>query len=79
MDDDQILEALDDDLEPRSNSDLQQGWIIWSILDIFNNPEEWTEEEANNIFSAAEHYADRWEERYGEDIARGTEWQDGLQ
>lgn len=71
MDEDELLSMLDDELEPLSGADEEQGRIIFEILDILDNPKEWTEEQVNNVFMAAEYYVERWMERYGNAIADG--------
>jgi hypothetical protein len=67
----ELLEALDNELEPLTGADEEQGRLLFELLDILDDPSEWTEEQVDNVFKAAEYYADRWLERYGSFIIEG--------
>lgn len=64
-DHDKVLANLEAQLEPLSSADMDQGGILWGIVDSYDNPDLYTLEQVDALFKAAAIYAERWEARYG--------------
>lgn len=68
MNEDDILNIFEQELEPLSYNDMMQGGLLWSIIDMRHNPEEYTDEKIAMMYEKIQEYAERWVIRYGQDI-----------